>query len=44
MAVQVAAETGELTVMGLPYVQVCGSGVAGGIAWLATPRLRRCRW
>ena len=31
MAVQVAAETGgELTVMGLPYVQVCGSGDTQG--------------
>ena len=31
MAVQVAAETGgELTVMGLPYVQVCGSGGTQG--------------
>ena len=31
MAVPVAAETGgELTVMGLPYVQVCGSGDTQG--------------
>ena len=31
MAVQVAAETGgELTVMGLPYMQVCGSGDTQG--------------
>ena len=31
MAVQVVAETGgELTVMGLPYVQVCGSGDTQG--------------